>query len=349
MRILIVVVSISCLLGLNHLAYGQGGLTEERLEKLLEQYPKADANEDGVLTKAEALAFRKSLSQFAPEDLAMFEPDSFDGMPYRLMKPIDFDPTGSYPLILCLHGAGGRGTDNVKQFRPWTRFLMDEAWRRKYPCFVLAPQTPQSWSNPEQKALKINDELLAGFPEVWLDFIEKRRAMGKSIITGGGGDLLRVFELLESTGKEYKIDRDRIYVLGHSMGGFGSWNAIWEKPDLFAAAIPSAGALDPRMEPERFKDVPIWAFHGIDDKTVPHGLTQLIFDSMKECGGNMKFTSMEGVGHGAGDYAFVYQGDDADRGFVTRYTSDCCDHENDVWDWLFAKSLSQRREESPDK
>ena len=155
--------------------------------------------------------------------------------------------------------------------------------------------------------------------------------------------------MIDKSDLQQRIDNQRIYVTGLSMGGFGTWNAIWERPDLFAAAMPSAGALSPWMDPGRFKDVPIWAFHGADDKTIPHGLTQLIFDSMKECGGNMKFTSMEGVGHGAADYAFIYQGDDANRGFVTRYSSDRCDKQGDVWEWLFSFNLSQRREASANK
>ena len=52
-------------------------------------------------------------------------------------------------------------------------------------------------------------------------------------------------------------------LLGHSMGGFGTWNAIWHAPERFAAAIPSAGGLPPWRDPARFKDVPVWGtVHG---------------------------------------------------------------------------------------
>ena len=51
----------------------------------------------------------------------LYEPSEFEGMPYRLMKPIDFDPEKTYPLILSLHGKGGTGTDNLRSGKVWNR------------------------------------------------------------------------------------------------------------------------------------------------------------------------------------------------------------------------------------
>ena len=48
------------------------------------------------------------------ETLALYAPGEFKGVQYRLMKPIDFDPAKTYPLILSLHGGSGRGTQNIK-------------------------------------------------------------------------------------------------------------------------------------------------------------------------------------------------------------------------------------------
>ena len=79
------------------------------------------------------------------ETLALYEPGSYKGVPYRLMKPIDFDPNRSYPLILSLHGAGGRGQNNLGNLRNWNELMANESLRRKHPCFVLAPQTNVPW------------------------------------------------------------------------------------------------------------------------------------------------------------------------------------------------------------
>ena len=84
----------------------------------------------------------------SPETLALYAPGEFKGVQYRLMKPIDFDENKSYPLILSLHGAGGRGSQNIKTLRNWNEWLADETLRRQHPCFVLAPQSPGLWFDP---------------------------------------------------------------------------------------------------------------------------------------------------------------------------------------------------------
>ena len=52
------------------------------------------------------------------------------------------------------------------------------------------------------------------------------------------GELLKAFALIDKVVEENSIDLSRIYIVGHSMGGFGTWNALWNRPDFFAAAIP---------------------------------------------------------------------------------------------------------------
>jgi len=65
------------------------------------------------------------------------------------------------------------------------------------------------------------------------------------------GDMPVPLEIIETLKKEFKIDDDRIYALRHSMGGFRSWTAICENPDMFAAAIQTrARLLVLRTEPQ---------------------------------------------------------------------------------------------------
>jgi len=323
------------------------GEREVNLGRLLERFPEADANGDGKLTLEEARAFwqkrrttqtgqdRGENRPAAEKLLAVHEARTFKGMPYRLMKPIDLadHPDKAYPLVLSLHGAGGRGSDNIKNLRPWNGVLAEEARRRKHPCFVVVPQTEVPWtvagSTPE-----LTDERVATFPEAWRKVIERRRARG---MASDAGDLGKVFDLLDALAKEFTIDRDRVYVLGHSMGGAGTWNAIGAQPERFAAAIPTAGGFAPWHDAKQIADVPIWAFHGESDPVVPVELTRLVFGQLKGVGGNMKYTELKGVRHNVNTFAFVYTGDDASRGFVTQYAGDRCDKTADVWDWLFAR------------
>ena len=69
----------------------------------------------------------------------LYEPHVDGEMSYRLMKPIGFDSNKRYPVIVSLHGGGGRGADNRKQLRDWNKLLAQEQRRSDYPCYVLAP------------------------------------------------------------------------------------------------------------------------------------------------------------------------------------------------------------------
>jgi predicted peptidase len=270
------------------------------------------------------------------ETIDAYESRKFKSMPYRFLAPIDYDPSKKYPLILSLHGRAGVGNDNLSSLRNWTEIFVQKDWRQKYPCFVIAPQSMASWSVKGEKTLDLTEEDISKLSKHWQNFIKRkdRSQDGKDT-----GSLNLAFELVDDISKQYSIDKKRIYVLGHSMGGFGSWNAIYQKPKLFAAAIPSAGGLPPWKDYTSFKRVPIWAFHGSVDPIVPVELTMDIFDAMKKAGGNMKYTELKDVNHGAEKYGFAYTGDDKTKGFITNYSSKKCDKTNDVWQWLFRQKL----------
>lgn len=268
--------------------------------------------------------------------LAIYEPGEFKGVKYRLMKPIDFDPDQTYPLILSLHGAGGRGTDNIQNLRNWNEWMAAEDLRRRHPTFVLAPQTSIRWSDPTSpfaKEPEVTDELIASLPDRMRASLERRRSRAARERVGDLGTVLEFIDAVLM--KEYRIDVDRVYCLGHSMGGFGTFTAIYQHPDRFAAAIPTAGGFGPWRDVSRIKDVPIWAFHGDNDPIVDYIFTEHVFNRLKAIDGNMKFTTLKGVKHGANAPAFNYTGDDPAKGYTTAYASDRPDKTEDIWDWLF--------------
>ncbi len=276
--------------------------------------------------------------------VAQYKADRFEGLPYRFLIPSGYDPGKKYPLILSLHGAGGVGNDNLSNLRNWNAVFVDPAWRKKYRCFVVAPQSPSSWRVTGERVPELNDEKIAGYSEFWQKQIARRRERLEQLRgdSNGKGSLSIAMELVGKFAEEYSIDRERIYVLGHSMGGFGSWNAIWARPDMFAAAIPTAGGIMPWKDWSRFAKVPVWTFHGGADPVVPVQFTREIFGKMKELGGNVKFTELKGVPHSASRHAFVYKGDDLDKGYITRYSSSACDKTEDVWEWLFRQKRQGR-------
>lgn len=273
------------------------------------------------------------------EIIDAYEARVFDGMPYRLLLPANFEAATKYPLILNLHGGGGVGNDNQSNLRDWSAKFVDAAWRAKYPCIVVTPQAGGSWSVTGETVPVLTEALKKTYSQAWQSRLEKRNYQPGP---RSDGPLTRAFALIDHIAEEFAVDTNRIYVLGHSMGGAGSWNAVWAAPERFAAAIPSAGGLLPWKDPAKFKHVPIWAFHGGSDPVVPTGFSREIFARMKEVGGNVKYTELKDVKHNASQYAFSYEGDKPEKGYVTKYSSQTCDKTANVWDWLFAQRLDKR-------
>ena len=273
-----------------------------------------------------------------------YKANRFEGLPYRFLVPANYDPAQKYPLILSLHGAGGVGNDNLSSLRTWNAIFVDPAWRKEYPCFVVAPQSPSSWRITGEEMPELSDERIAGYSEFWRKQIERRKERSTRWTSDPNdkGSLSIAIELVEKLVKEYSVDGDRIYVLGHSMGGFGSWNAVWARPDLFAAAVPTAGGLMPWKDWSRFAKVPVWTFHGAADPVVSVQFTREIFGKTKELKGNMKFTELKGVPHSASKHAFAYKGDDPDKGYVTHCSGPVCDKTDDIWQWLFRQKRQKK-------
>jgi len=100
---------------------------------------------------------------------------------------------------------------------------------------------------------------------------------------------LELDALLDLVEQKYRVDLDRVYLTGLSMGGYGSWALAAESPERFAAVVPICGGGDPD-DVSRIKDLPIWVFHGGKDPTVPIQRSQEMVDALKKAGSSVKFT-----------------------------------------------------------
>jgi len=105
-----------------------------------------------------------------------------------------------------------------------------------------------------------------------------------------------LINLLEDIVARYDVDTERIYLTGLSMGGYGTWAMGCRYPDQFAAIAPICGG-GRRFMADRLKDLPIWAFHGAKDKTVPLKESQEMVDAIKARGGNARLTVYPDAGH----------------------------------------------------
>jgi predicted peptidase len=117
-------------------------------------------------------------------------------------------------------------------------------------------------------------------------------------------DTEAIFWLVKEVVKKYKLDRDRIYVTGLSMGGYGTWSLTMEHPDYFAAAVPICGGgqanlLQPSNAKlvEKIKDLPYWVFHGAKDRTVLLKESEEMVEALQQIGGNVKFTVYPDAAH----------------------------------------------------
>ncbi len=106
----------------------------------------------------------------------------------------------------------------------------------------------------------------------------------------------KLLTLLDEIEKTYKVDKDRVYVTGLSMGGFGTWSLAAAAPGRFAAIAPICGGGDPKTA-EKLKGLPIWVFHGAKDNAVPLKRSEDMAKALKEAGNEAKFTVYPNAGH----------------------------------------------------
>lgn len=107
-------------------------------------------------------------------------------------------------------------------------------------------------------------------------------------------DLVNAF--VEGLIKKYRVDRDRVYLTGLSMGGFGTWNAAAKRPDLYAGILPICGGISPDDVAPLVK-MPIWTVHGDADQAVPIAETINAVEALKKLGATPRFDTIKGGGH----------------------------------------------------
>lgn len=201
-------------------------------------------------------------------------------IPYRLFVPKNRVAGRKYPVMLALHGAGERGSNNTSQLNhAFTTLWADDSIQRENPCFVVAPQCP------------LNEQWVVS-PPPWDNYDFTRNPITDN--------LKAVMSILDTLEKEFPIDKDREYISGMSMGGQGTWYALMAFPARFAAAVPVCGSSDPAQAPNLDR-IPIWTFHALDDNVVFPRTTQATVRAIRAIGGTrLKYTEYAanlGIGH----------------------------------------------------
>ena len=122
--------------------------------------------------------------------------------------------------------------------------------------------------------------------------------------TGQWWDLAALDAWLDEVVRKYRVDADRIYLTGLSMGGYGTWGWAQRVPGRFAAIVPVCGGGDP-AQGEKLKGLPVWAFHGDKDTAVPVVRTEEMIAAIKAAGGEPRVTIYPGVAHDSWTEAYA--------------------------------------------
>lgn len=188
---------------------------------------------------------------------------------YLIYLPKDYNKQlKKYPLVIYLHGGSHKGDDLNKLKEYGLPYLVDKG--KNFDFILVSPQCPDGkyWSTDN-----------------WFE------------------------PLYEKIISEYRIDTNKVYLTGVSMGGYGTYIVAMDYPDKFAAIVPLCGGCNDSDTTRicYLKNIPIWAFHGTDDNIIPISETERIVTTLKKCRGNLKFTKLEGEGHGI---QYLYEKDD---------------------------------------
>lgn len=205
---------------------------------------------------------------------------------------------GKAPTLLFLHGTGERGSDGDKPTRVGLGPYI-RAHADSFPAIAVFPQAPdgRDWNGVAAQI---------------------------------------AFAALDAATAEFDGDRDRSYLTGLSMGGYGTWELALMQPQRFAALAPVCGGLTaPRAErnlvvtplqgeadppaalAQRLKHLPVWIFHGAKDDVVPPRESREISIALKAIGADVRYTEFPDANHNSWDPAYSQT--------------------PELWPWLFAQ------------
>ncbi|MEO1498744.1 MAG: alpha/beta hydrolase-fold protein [Planctomycetota bacterium] len=195
----------------------------------------------------------------------VYDDGSGNTLPYRLFLPPGInDPGAEFPLVVHLHGAGERGTNNTAQLA-FIDGLIDEV-QTENPAILVVPQAPSGsrWENFGSDDFTLPMQLTV--------------------------------EVLEEVEQLYSVDPTRRYVTGLSMGGFGTWELLGKKPGYFAAGMPLSAGGQPFRAPE-YAQSRVWAHHGAGDNVVPVVPMRETIQAIRDEGAEPLYSEVQG-GHG---------------------------------------------------
>lgn len=139
-------------------------------------------------------------------------------------------------------------------------------------------------------------------------------------VANGSWNPDKVLEVLQYVQKKYNTDSARIYVVGMSLGGYGTLHFAGKHADKITAAVALCGGGNPQ-DACCLSTIPLWIQHGTKDYAVPISESEKMVSAIKKCdGSNLTYTPIPGADHGALERIF---------------------RSDELYNWLFEKVKSQ--------
>lgn len=205
---------------------------------------------------------------------------------YKLLEPLPERRDQPRPLVVFLHGAGERGSDNVEQLRWLPELLAEPSRRQALPCFLLALQCPAD--------------------ENWVD-VRWQDPTSQPMLPQSTRSLRAVLAAIDAMLARPGVDAARVYLVGLSMGGFGAMDLAARHPDRFAAVMALCGGGDPaRMT--ALIGMPVQLWHGEQDQVVPVARSRALATALRLAGAAVDYRELPEVGHDVWLQAFGHGG-----------------------------------------
>lgn len=201
-----------------------------------------------------------------------------DGEPieYGLYVPTGYDGTEPTPLVIALHGLGS-GILYMMEYNNLTELA------EEYGFIVATPlgYSPRGWYGSRGPGNGFN----RGRDDPGPDDLGELSEL----------DVLNVLELVQD---EFEVDEDRVYLIGQSMGGGGTWHLATKYPDLWAAAAPMAPAVYSRPDMlSSAREIPFMVVMGDADELVDVEVTREWVDKLRELGIEHEYIEVPGGSH----------------------------------------------------
>jgi predicted peptidase len=236
-----------------------------------------------------AQAWGQAPGSTGDQQLSYYFTEAGRDMPYRLYVPQSYDPEAAAPLVVALHGYGGdqdyffRAVPDLPALCEEHGFILVAPMGLSTDGWYGAPldvpgNAPRSSGRPTPPPVRTPDEE------------ERYRALSEA-------DVMNVLGIVR---EEYNIDPNRVYLMGHSMGGFGTWWLGQKYAELWAAIGPMSGVLpDVDYHLPRFENVAVHISIGGDETAAWVDASRAQVETMKAMGFTVGYYEPEGASHGS--------------------------------------------------